>query len=176
MNFSQSLGLVWARHAGRVRISATTLITLVHEDRGNELVQGVAMSTSADTPFRSFVQTQIFSVSPSSFSLQEYSNKHQITSAKFMKNIYSCASNMVLADVRWARKRSRCLIAAIGKDGFRVHALYPSHETLNGLDEAGDGLRRAPARRGGERIHQSCRAGQFKAIAWAPSEGQRSGC
>ena len=31
----------------------------------------VAMSTSADTPFRSFVQTQIFSVSPSSFSLQQ---------------------------------------------------------------------------------------------------------
>ena len=36
----------------------------------NELVQGVAMSTAAVTPFRSFVQTPIFSVSPSSFSLQ----------------------------------------------------------------------------------------------------------
>ena len=33
-------------------------------------VQGVAMSTAAVTPFRSFVQTPIFSVSPSSFSLQ----------------------------------------------------------------------------------------------------------
>ena len=32
--------------------------------------QGVALSTSAVTPFRSFVQTPIFSVSPSSFSLQ----------------------------------------------------------------------------------------------------------
>ena len=31
--------------------------------------EGVAMSTSAATPFRSFVQTPIFSVSPSSFSL-----------------------------------------------------------------------------------------------------------
>ena len=29
------------------------------------------MSTSAATPFRSFVQTPIFSVSPSSFSLQQ---------------------------------------------------------------------------------------------------------
>ena len=37
----------------------------------SELVQGVAMSTSAATPFRSFVQTPIFSVSPSSFSLQQ---------------------------------------------------------------------------------------------------------
>ena len=36
----------------------------------SELVQGVAMSTAAVTPFRSFVQTPIFSVSPSSFSLQ----------------------------------------------------------------------------------------------------------
>ena len=35
-----------------------------------ELVKGVAMSTSAVTPFRSFVQTPIFSVSPSSFRLQ----------------------------------------------------------------------------------------------------------
>ena len=35
----------------------------------SELVQGVAMSTSAVTPFRSFVQTPIFSVPPSSFSL-----------------------------------------------------------------------------------------------------------
>ena len=31
--------------------------------------QGVAMSTSAVMPFRSFVQMPIFSVSPSSFSL-----------------------------------------------------------------------------------------------------------
>ena len=36
----------------------------------SELVQGVAMSTAAVTPFRSFVQTPVFSVSPSSFSLQ----------------------------------------------------------------------------------------------------------
>ena len=35
-----------------------------------ELVQGAAMSTAAVMPFRSFVQTPIFSVSPSSFSLQ----------------------------------------------------------------------------------------------------------
>ena len=34
------------------------------------------MSTSAITPFRSFVQTPIFSVSPSSFSLSQYSDKH----------------------------------------------------------------------------------------------------
>ena len=34
----------------------------------SELVQGVAMSTAAVTPFRSFVQTPIFSVSPSSSS------------------------------------------------------------------------------------------------------------
>ena len=36
----------------------------------SELVQGVAMSTAAVTPFRSFVQTPVFSVSPSSSSLQ----------------------------------------------------------------------------------------------------------
>ena len=36
----------------------------------SELVQGAAMSTAAVMPFRSFVQTPIFSVSPSSFSLQ----------------------------------------------------------------------------------------------------------
>ena len=36
----------------------------------SELVQGVAVSTSAVTPFRSFVQTPTFSVSPSSFGLQ----------------------------------------------------------------------------------------------------------
>ena len=36
----------------------------------SELVQGVAMSTAAVTPFRSFVQTHICSVSPSSYSLQ----------------------------------------------------------------------------------------------------------
>ena len=35
----------------------------------SELVRGVAMSTSAVTPLRSLVQTPIFSVSPSSFSL-----------------------------------------------------------------------------------------------------------
>ena len=34
------------------------------------------MSTSAVTPFRSFVQTLIFSVSPSSFGLSNCSNKH----------------------------------------------------------------------------------------------------
>ena len=34
------------------------------------------MSTAAVTPFRSFVQTPIFSVSPSSFSLSQYSDKH----------------------------------------------------------------------------------------------------
>ena len=33
------------------------------------------MSTSAATPFRSFVQTPIFSVSLSSFSLSRYSSK-----------------------------------------------------------------------------------------------------
>ena len=36
----------------------------------NELVQGVAMSTSAVMPFSSFVQTPVLSVSPSSLSLQ----------------------------------------------------------------------------------------------------------
>ena len=42
----------------------------------SELVQGVAMSTSAATPFRSIVQTTIFSVSPSSLVSSKYSTKH----------------------------------------------------------------------------------------------------
>ena len=43
----------------------------------SEIVQGVAMSTSAVTPSRSFfVQTPVFSVSPSALVSSEYSNKH----------------------------------------------------------------------------------------------------
>ena len=56
----------------------TFFLLLVHEPSPHasaptppsELVQGAAMSTAAVMPFRSFVQTPIFSVSPSSFSLQ----------------------------------------------------------------------------------------------------------
>ena len=51
-------------------------VILSKPHRFSSLVQGVAMSTSAVSPFRSFVQTPIFSVSPSSFSSSSYSNKH----------------------------------------------------------------------------------------------------
>ena len=62
--FEGNLGIHFLASEGRERDGFIQVKALVG-------VQGVAMSTTAVTLFRSFVQKLIFSVSPSSFSLSQ---------------------------------------------------------------------------------------------------------
>ena len=77
----------------------TSFRLLVPDDptlsRPSDLVQGVALSTTALMPFRFFAQTALFSVSPSSFSLSH---------ADIVRNIITVCSTVIRAGCRTRRK------------------------------------------------------------------------